>query len=58
MTRQMREAICESGDEADYMRFVGVKTVEQQSIMMLHRVRLILMRQRTQLSNAATLPLG
>ena len=34
------------------MRFVGVKTPEQQSIMMLHRVRLILMRQRTQLSNA------
>jgi transposase len=34
------------------MRFVGVKTPEQQSIMMLHRVRLILMRQLTQLSNA------
>jgi transposase len=34
------------------MRFVGVKTIEQQSIEMLHRVRLILMRQRTQLSNA------
>jgi transposase len=31
------------------MRFVGVK---QQSIMMLHRVRLILTHQRTQLSNA------
>jgi transposase len=34
------------------MGLVGVMTVEQQSIMMLHRVRLILMRQRTQLSNA------
>ena len=31
------------------MRFVGVKTTEQQSIMMLHPVRRILMRQRTQL---------
>jgi transposase len=34
------------------MRFVDVKTTEQQSIMMLHRVRRILTRQRTQLSNA------
>ena len=34
------------------MRFVAVKTPEQQSIMMLHRVRLMLNRQRTQLSNA------
>jgi len=34
------------------MRFVGIKTPEQQSAMMLHRVRLILSRQRTQLSNA------
>jgi transposase len=34
------------------MRFVGVKMTEQQSIMMLHRVWRILMRQRTQLSNA------
>jgi transposase len=45
------EAICEAVTRPT-MRFVGVKTVEQQSIMMLHRVRLILMRQRTQLSNA------
>jgi transposase len=45
------EAICEAVSRPT-MRFVGVKTVEQQSIMMLHRVRLILMRQRTQLSNA------
>ena len=45
------EAICEAVTRPT-MRFVGVKTPEQQSIMMLHRVRLILMRQRTQLSNA------
>lgn len=45
------EAICEAVTRPT-VRFVGVKTVEQQSIMMLHRVRLILMRQRTQLSNA------
>src|SRR5271170_4927669 len=31
---------------------IGQFAPEQQSIMMLHRVRLILMRQRTQLSNA------
>ena len=34
------------------MRFVPVKTPDQQSVMMLHRVRLMLNRQRTQLSNA------
>src|SRR3546814_2324565 len=34
------------------MRFVAVKTPGQQSVMMLHRVRLMLNRQRTQLSNA------
>ena len=34
------------------MRFVAIKTPEQQSAMMLHRVRLVLCRQRTQLSNA------
>ena len=34
------------------MRFVAVKSPEQQSLMMLHRVRLMLNRQRTQLSNA------
>jgi transposase len=31
---------------------VSVKTVEQHGIMVLHRVRLILIRQRTQFSNA------
>jgi transposase len=34
------------------MRFVAIKTPEQQSAMMPHRVRLILCRQRTQPSNA------
>ena len=45
------EAICEAVARPT-MRFVPVKTPEQQSIMMLHRVRLMLNRQRTQLSNA------
>ncbi len=45
------EAICEAVTRPT-MRFVGIKTPEQQSAMMLHRVRLILSRQRTQLSNA------
>jgi transposase len=34
------------------MRFVSVKTMQQQSIMMLHRVRQILIRWGAQLSNA------
>jgi transposase len=34
------------------MRFLPVKTPEQQSVTMLHRVRLMLNRQRTQLSNS------
>jgi transposase len=45
------EAICEAVTRPT-MRFVGIKSPEQQSAMMLHRVRLILCRQRTQLSNA------
>ena len=45
------EAICEAVTRPT-MRFVGVKTPQQQSIVMLHRVRLILTHQRTQLSNA------
>jgi transposase len=44
------EAICEAVARPT-MRFVAVKTPEQQSAMMLHRVRLVLMRQRTQLTN-------
>ena len=45
------EAICEALGRPS-MRFVPVKTVEQQSIMVLHRTRALLMRQRIQLSNA------
>src|SRR5579872_2163671 len=45
------EAICEAVSRPT-MRFVAVKTPEQQSVMMLHRVRLMLNRQRTQLSNS------
>jgi transposase len=45
------EAICEAVARPT-MRFVAVKTLEQQSAMMLHRVRLVLMRQRTQVTNA------
>ncbi len=45
------EAICEAVTRPT-MRFVEVKSVEQQSVMVLHRIRLMLMRQRVQLSNA------
>ncbi len=34
------------------MRFVAVKTTEQQAILMLHKVRYLLVRQRTMLINA------
>jgi len=34
------------------MRFVAVKTAEQQAVLMLHRTRDLLVRQRTQLTNA------
>src|SRR5215467_10896913 len=34
------------------MRFVSIKSVEQQSVLMLHRARDLLIRQRTQLTNA------
>jgi transposase len=44
------EAICEAVTRPT-MRFVEVKRPEQQSVMVLHRVRLTLMRQRIQLSN-------
>jgi transposase len=43
------EAICEAVTRPT-MRFVPAKTPEQQSVMMLHRVRLMLNRQRTQRS--------
>jgi transposase len=45
------EAICEAVTRPS-MRFVEAKTPSQQSTMVLHRTRLMLMRQRTQLSNA------
>jgi transposase len=45
------EAICEAVTRPT-MRFVKIKSREQQSVMGLHRVRLMLMRQRIQLSNA------
>ena len=34
------------------MRFVAVKTVDQQAVLMLHKVRDLLVRQRTMLINA------
>lgn len=45
------EAICEAVTRPT-MRFVGVKSPEQQSVMVLHRTRLLLTRQRTQIGNA------
>ncbi len=44
------EAICEAVTRPT-MRFVAVKTVEQQSLLSLHRARGLLVRQRTQLIN-------
>jgi transposase len=45
------EAICEAVTRPT-MRFVSVKSAEQQSVLMLHRTRALLVRQRTMLSNA------
>jgi transposase len=45
------EAICEAVQRPT-MRFVPVKSAEQQGRLMLHRARDLLMRQRTQLINA------
>ncbi len=45
------EAICEAVTRPS-MRFVAVKTMEQQSVLMVHRVRELLVRQRTMLVNA------
>jgi transposase len=45
------EAICEAV-KPPTMRFVAVKTAEQQSVLMMHRAREILIRQRTMLVNA------
>ena len=45
------EAICEAVTRPS-MRFVEIKSTEQQSVLVLHRVRQTLTRQRVQLSNA------
>jgi transposase len=45
------EAICEALTRPT-MRFVGAKTPEQQSVLVLHRTRLMLTRQRTRIGNA------
>ena len=45
------EAICEAVTRPS-MRFVGVKSVDQQAILVLHRSRDLLVRQRTMLCNA------
>lgn len=45
------EAICEAVSRPT-MRFVPVKTVEQQGILMAHRTRSLLVRQRTMAANA------
>ncbi len=45
------QAICEAVTRPT-MRFVAVKSAEQQSILMLHRTRALLVRQRTMLINA------
>jgi len=45
------EAICEAVKRPS-MRFVPLKTAEQQSVLMMHRARDLLIRQRTMLVNA------
>src|SRR5215813_13759319 len=45
------EAICEAVTRRT-MRFVPAKSVDQQAIVMLHRTRDLLVRQRTMLANA------
>ena len=45
------EAICEAVTRPN-MRFVPVKTEEQQAVLVLHRSRDLLMRQRTMILNA------
>ncbi|MBG6143961.1 transposase [Labrenzia sp. EL_142] len=45
------EAICEAVQRPT-MRFVPVKTVEQQSVLMAHRTRSLIVRQRTMAANA------
>lgn len=45
------EAICEAVTRPN-RRFVPIKTEEQQSVLVLHRARDLLMRQRTMILNA------
>lgn len=45
------EAICEAATRPT-MRFVAVKTEDQQAVLMLHKARELLVRQRTMLTNA------
>ena len=45
------EAICEAVSRPT-MRFVPLKSAEQQAVLVLHRARDLLIRQRTMLSNA------
>jgi transposase len=45
------EAICEAVTRPS-MRFVPIKDADQQSVLMLHRARQLLVRQRTMLVNA------
>jgi transposase len=45
------EAICEAVSRPS-MRFVPIKSIDQQSALMLHRARDLLIRQRTMLKNA------
>ena len=45
------EAICETVTRPN-MRFVPIKTEEQKSVLVLHRARDLLMRQRTMILNA------
>jgi transposase len=45
------EAICEAVTRPN-MRFVPVKSADQQAVLMLHRTRALLIRQQTMLANA------
>jgi transposase len=45
------EAICEAVARPT-MRFVPVKTTDQQAVLMVHRARSVLIRQRVMLVNA------
>jgi transposase len=51
------DAICEAVGRPS-MRFVPVKDAEQQSVLMLHRARSLLVRQRTMLVKCAACPHG